>query len=248
MCKPSLMKIINYDSVNSTMDTAVKLIQEGLEEPFIVSAKQQINGRGRKKNRWFSPLGGLYLTLVFPYEESISKDHIVMYHYTTALAICSALKTLYNVDASVKWPNDIIIEKKKVGGILIEYISNGKEFLLLGIGINVNISQKLFPKDLREKSISLKAFLEKSLELNELTKTLEERVISFNSFVIKNQFEKIIHLYNELCIYYSKQIILEDETKYICRGLDSTGKLILENPSVTKLLDISEANTIKSVI
>ena len=248
MCKPSPMKIINFDKVNSTMDTAVKLIQEGIDEPFIVTAEQQTMGRGRKNNKWYSPLGGLYITFAFPNLDLRFKNNIAMYHYSTALAVCSTLKDQFKVVASVKWPNDILIDNKKIGGILIEYISNGLNHLLIGIGLNINSSSKFFPEELKKNSISLRVILGKDVEFCEITKSLEANVCCLNSLVQQEEYDKIIQPYNELCSYFSKMIRLENGNIYRCKGINASGKLVLENDFEIKQLEINDTNAIISVL
>jgi len=124
----------HFDTVVSTMDTAKDLLQHGTQIPFYVLADQQSSGRGRYARQWQSPKGNLYLTLVIPLTNLASAP---FYAYITALSVLDAVRKLLPDEAdnlTLKWPNDILLESKKTGGILLEVQDKN---LIIGIGLNI---------------------------------------------------------------------------------------------------------------
>jgi len=130
-------KIHRFDSVSSTMDVAKDLLAESSSEPYAVLAKQQEKGRGRHQRSWSSPLGNFYGTLVVSVD---SLSNAPLYSYVTALALYSSLEQLTKAHSALtlKWPNDLLLDSKKVGGILLEVETTPKGLkLLIGFGVNL---------------------------------------------------------------------------------------------------------------
>ncbi len=123
-----------FHTVSSTMDMAKDLLKQGHTPPFYVLSDQQSFGRGRYERQWQSPKGNLYLTLVTPLKNLESAP---FYAYITALSVLDAVRDLLpNIAHSLtlKWPNDILLNSKKTGGILLE-IQDDK--IIIGIGLNI---------------------------------------------------------------------------------------------------------------
>ncbi len=247
MFKSSDMKMIFYDEVDSTMEVAIRKIQEGFESPFMIVAKQQTEGRGRGVNIWFSSHGGIYLTMVIPLEDEITNEIIAMIHYSSALAVASSLNDLFSIDVRIKWPNDIVKSKKKIGGVLIEYITGAKNFLLIGIGINANIIVNDLPIELQKNTISLLSILGFEIELNKLIDKLKLELIEFSILTLNKKFDFIIEKFNKKCIYTQKEIIMKDSQQFTCMGINKYGQLSLENKNEERYLKIEESNLIKAV-
>lgn len=176
----SNLKIINLEKVNSTSEVAKDLALRGVSDWTIVLGNMQEKGHGRKGEAWFSPLGGLYFSIILP------KSNINDLQTLTVLAAFSVAQTLkenFQIEPLIKLPNDILLNQKKVCGILTENIIMGDKTLIsiLGIGLNTNID--FFPDDLKEIAISLKQVLSKEVDNY---KILEQVVAS-----IKKQLEVI---------------------------------------------------------
>jgi BirA family biotin operon repressor/biotin-[acetyl-CoA-carboxylase] ligase len=247
MFKPSSVKKIHYDEVTSTMDVAVKHIQEGETQPILIVAKEQSQGKGRGKNLWFSPTGGLYITLAFPLMERLEKEKLALVHYSTALAVISTLRKLYGIETRVKWPNDVLIRDRKISGILIEYISSSTDYLLIGIGVNVNLRKDDFPKELQDSTTSI--YLSKCIDsdLNELTEALKFSVSQFTSKVLNNEIESIIDQFNNRCLQFQKTLLFQGKHEYLCTGITTTGHLKLINQDEEILLSIEQSSDIITV-
>lgn len=138
--------IIYYEKTESTNVMAKKLAS-GLCHGTVLIAEEQSLGKGRKDNKWVSPPGvGAWMSIVLKPE--IESEHICKIPVLVSLALQEMLEKKYGVKTWVKWPNDIIINNKKICGILTESSTKGMlaDWVVSGIGINVNQDQKFFEK------------------------------------------------------------------------------------------------------
>lgn len=141
-------EIYHFDSIESTNDKAYQLAEEGASEGTLVIAEAQSKGRGRMGRKWTSPKsGGIYMSLVL--RPDLETDEIPAITLITATAIINAIKKVTGLEAGMKWPNDILIGGKKVCGILTEIKAQPDmvDFLILGIGINVNTAKGKLPPE-----------------------------------------------------------------------------------------------------
>ena len=130
----------HYYEVSSTQDVAAELARGGAADGTLVIAEMQKEGRGRKGRSWVSfPEGGIYLSLIL--RPNLLPSQIVQVPLIAGVAVVKAIKDIIPLQPAIKWPNDIIIGEKKVGGILTEMNCevDGINFVVLGIGLNVNI-------------------------------------------------------------------------------------------------------------
>lgn len=147
-------KTHRFDSVSSTMDVAKELLDQESSTPYAVLAKQQEKGRGRHQRSWSSPLGNFYATLVVPVDNLSTAP---LFSYVTALALYGAVEQLTKEHRSLtlKWPNDLLMDSKKIGGILLE-VETTPEGLKLLIGVGVNL--KSHPVDTPYEATNLSAY------------------------------------------------------------------------------------------
>lgn len=147
-------EIVYYPSIGSTNDEAKKMANEGCQEGTLVIAEHQTGGRGRKGRTWDSPFGmGICASIVL--RPQISPLKAAGLTLVTAVSTCRALKLFTGLPVKIKWPNDIRINHKKIGGILTELnVETGSvNHAVVGIGINVN--NKIFPDELKQIATSL---------------------------------------------------------------------------------------------
>lgn len=148
--------IYHYDSIESTNDKAYELAEKGEAEGTIVIAETQTRGKGRIGRKWISPRsGGIYTSLIL--RPDAETDEIPAVTLIAGIAIIKAIKKTCGIEAKMKWPNDILIDGRKVCGILTEIKAQPDrvDFLVLGIGINVNTAPGKLPKEatsLKEKT------------------------------------------------------------------------------------------------
>jgi len=150
-------KIHFLEETGSTNTYATELLQKGAQEGDIVIADYQTHGRGRMERVWHSPSGKNIFTSIIlkPDLDPSSASQVTL---TAGVAVAEAISEFCNGKVTVKWPNDVLIEGKKVCGILSEMKTrNDKiEYVIVGIGINVNMDKGDFPEQLQESSTSLK--------------------------------------------------------------------------------------------
>jgi BirA family biotin operon repressor/biotin-[acetyl-CoA-carboxylase] ligase len=163
---PDLEQRIHYFlEIGSTMDAARELAKKGAKEGTIVIAEAQTHGRGRLSREWLSPEGGIYFTVVL--HPRISPAYAPRINLMASIAVAATIRKLFGLKAEVKWPNDVLIEGKKVCGILAEMDAEMDvvNFVNVGIGINANNSIPQFEKtvtslkDILGREISRKEFL-----------------------------------------------------------------------------------------
>jgi len=169
------LKLIKFNSVKSTNDEAIKLIKKNKFVPCIISAKRQMRGRGTMGKKWVSKKGNLFISLFF--EINSKNIKFDQFSVLNPRIIKNVLAKYSKYRISIKWPNDLLVKKKKLCGILQEVIEHkDKKFLIIGIGVNTKIS----PENKSFKSISLS--------------TCSNRIIKNNEILIKIKlaYEKII--------------------------------------------------------
>jgi BirA family transcriptional regulator, biotin operon repressor / biotin---[acetyl-CoA-carboxylase] ligase len=128
-----------FEKTGSSNDEAARWIEEGAPDWSLVVADQQTAGRGRMGRSWYTPAGAslAFSLALYPDQEGA----YVMPRLTAlgALAVCDALQSLYDLKPKIKWPNDVLLERRKVSGVLVEAQWSGSQLsaLILGIGINI---------------------------------------------------------------------------------------------------------------
>ncbi len=168
--------IFYYDTVTSTMDTAFRLGMEGAQEGSVVCAESQTKGKGRLGRSWASPKGkGIYTSIIL--RPRLLPSEAAQLTLLAAVAACEALRKVAGIDVTIKWPNDLLVQGRKLAGILTELSAETDRvrFVVVGIGLNVNTSLSLLPPH----ATSIKAELGRSISrvecLQEILRCLEKR-------------------------------------------------------------------------
>ncbi len=149
-------QVITYDTVLSTQFLAHEAAAKGAAEGTIILAEQQSSGKGRMGRPWHSPKGsGIWMSLILRPQIPLPKSPQIT--LLTAVAMTKTIREFVGAEALIKWPNDIFINDKKVCGILTELNAESDQinYLIVGIGINVNLSESDFPVELRDIATSL---------------------------------------------------------------------------------------------
>jgi biotin-[acetyl-CoA-carboxylase] ligase BirA-like protein len=174
--------IINFDSIDST-STYLKQSYDKLDDLTLVFASFQTSGHGRMKRDWVSPKGDSLLFSILFKNENVIKN----FPSLSLMSACYVRKFLlkYIDNVSIKWPNDVYVNGKKICGILLESVSLGDSIdaVILGIGININI--KSFNDELKNKATSLYLETNKTFNIDDLKddliKSLKQLVLAINS-------------------------------------------------------------------
>jgi len=137
-------RVIYYPRLTSTMDVARREAQRGAAEGTVVITDEQTMGKGRLKRAWLSPRGSIALSIILHPSVFYLPSLIML----ASLAVVHSIETITGLESQIKWPNDILINDKKVCGILIESDVRGNKvvYAIIGIGINVNFRLSAFPE------------------------------------------------------------------------------------------------------
>ncbi len=200
-------------------------------------AKSQLNGRGRLSREWISKKNdGVYMSVLF--NTNFKTDNIPFLSVIAGLSVCKAINNFTDNKSFIKWPNDIIINNKKVCGILLEskIYSSNLSSIILGIGINVN--NKYFDKSIESKATSI--FLEtgKNIEFKEIVSSvLNYFSFYYNNFLISGR-NRIKEEYVNLCASLNRNVSIIKENSIIDAfsvDVDSFGNLVVITENKEKL-------------
>ena len=137
-------RVIHYPSLASTMEVAKQAAQQGAVEGTVIIADEQTAGKGRMKRVWLSPKGNIALSVILHPTVAYLPSLIML----AALAVVHSIEVVTGLKSQLKWPNDVLINGKKVCGILIESNVRGNtvDYAIIGIGVNVNLGLNAFPE------------------------------------------------------------------------------------------------------
>lgn len=234
-------KILYYNTTDSTNLEAKRNCHHPDGTVFI--ANHQTNGRGRLSREWASDSSNaIYMSILL--KPTLTPEDISKITLIAGLSVTSALNKISKEKTYIKWPNDCILNKKKVCGILTELsITNSENNVIVGIGINVNNTS--FSDELKDKATSL--FLEnhKTFNCSEIIAlTLSEFEIYYSLF-LKQGFSSLIDEYSSLCITIGREVeIITPSEKYTAKaiGITSEGELLIEREGLTEKLKSGEVS------
>ncbi len=225
-------KIHRYKEVDSTNEVAKKLAMEGAGEGTVVIAEIQTHGRGRYGKTWISPKGGVYLSIVL--KPRIEPEEAPKVTFIAGVSVAKAIKNLYDLKAKIKWPNDVLINEKKVCGILTEVNATDMlNFVILGIGINANVNTNEFPEEIAKGATSLREELGREVDIEELITEVLNQIDKYYSMFKEKKFKVILQEWSKLSatLWRKVRIVTKDKTiEGVAVGIDKNGSLIIETP------------------
>ncbi len=189
--------IIRLDTTESTNSVALEAGRQGAASGTVIVAETQTGGRGRLKRSWLSLPGmGLYFSIILRPE--LAPQHLPKITLAAGVAVCLAIERKLGLRPQIKWPNDILLEDKKVGGILSEtgpvgQTSTGQQTLVVvGIGLNIKEPTGGFPPDLKEKATAFSEHLDKAVAREELVLPIADGLDRGVALLEKGDFPKIL--------------------------------------------------------
>lgn len=220
-----------YEEIDSTNTKAKQLAETGATSGTLVVSNMQTAGKGRRGRQWESPSEtGIFMTLILKPDMNPSKASMLT--LVMALAVVKACNEVTKSTCYIKWPNDIVLNKKKICGILTEmsaemdYINH----IVIGIGINANVDS--FPEELKNKATSLKIEngkeVKRAMLINRIMVHFEHE---YEIFMHNESMKAQIDEYNEFLINKDKEVtIIEPSNQYqgIALGIDEIGKLLVK--------------------
>jgi BirA family biotin operon repressor/biotin-[acetyl-CoA-carboxylase] ligase len=228
--------------VKSTNDWAKELAAFGAEEGTVAIADTQTAGRGRLERKWFSPKGGLWFSIILrPKLAPVEATRLV---FIAGLAVAETLHEEFGLDVDTKWPNDVLLNGKKVCGILLEMNSTGNRvnYVVMGIGLNVNFKQEDFSLELEKVATTLKHELGGTVQIDVLFMMLLEKLERNYQLFLEEGFEPIIEGWKENASFLGKKVDVTDQHELIhglALDVDQDGALIvsLENGKKRRVLN-----------
>lgn len=220
-------RVYYYKETGSTNDVANKLAASGEPEGAIVIAEYQTKGRGRLGRKWISPRGkGCYLSIIL--RPDILPKEVSRITLLASLSVAKTIRETVNLPALIKWPNDIMINNRKTSGILIEM--NGEidkvNFVIVGIGININTKEELLP----EGATSLMEEKKEEVPRLEFVRALLRNFEKYYKIFNKGKIGGILKEYKQLSAILDREVEVNYHNRVISGSaidVDNEGALIL---------------------
>jgi BirA family biotin operon repressor/biotin-[acetyl-CoA-carboxylase] ligase len=222
-------EIIVYKSTSSTNDIAAEHAKGGRKnDGLVVFAEYQTAGRGRRGNVWQSGAGKSILCSILLHEPGIKPDTLVL---ACAVAIAESIGRCGRTAAKIKWPNDILLDDKKVAGILVEGISVKRQnFFIIGVGINCHQKKEDFPDELGQTATSIDIQSGTVCDRNRIAKRLLVNLDRYFAVELKNP-DKIVEKWCSRSILLGRRITVEHNGREFtgnCIGIEPAEGLIIQ--------------------
>ena len=240
-------RIHRVKSCPSTNDVAKDLALAGENEGTIIIAEEQTKGRGTRGRPWYSlAKKGLYASVILRPPSSL----LYLLPLAAGLAVSDACWAALEIKVKLKWPNDLLWQRKKLGGILCETSLTGDRlsYAVLGLGININHSQEDFPPDIRGQATSLKLIKKKEIAMESLLASLWPCLDRWYHVILDGRKEKIINSFLKRSVFpLGKTLaLLTDEglIQGLFKGINCWGGLVLEVGGEEKVFFSGQINHI----
>lgn len=221
------------ESVDSTQTIAQKLALEGAKEGTLVLAEEQVGGRGRLARSWHSPkYKGIWMSLIL--RPNIPMMKAPQLTLLTAVAVVQAIQQITGVEAHIKWPNDLLVNRKKMTGILTEVQADSDRIhsLIIGIGINVNQQIEDYPLPLQESATSLYMETNKIWDRSLIIQEIMQQVEKLYLLYLEKGFYPIKLLWESYSISIGTTVTantINGSIKGFAKGITDDGVLMLED-------------------
>jgi len=218
--------------VGSTNDLAKELAKHSAEEGTVVIAETQTAGRGRLGREWLSPSGGLWFSVIL--RPKLRPAEAVKLTFVAGLAVAEVLREMYGLRSETKWPNDVLVNRRKICGILTEMNTTGENvnFVVVGIGVNAKFDvEKVFPESLRRVATSVENELGRKVRLEELFRALLERLENIYDLYIGKGFTPVLEEWKNYASFLGYQVEVTSATEKLsglALDIDYEGALILK--------------------
>ena len=247
-------RIYHYKRIGSTQQLAISLAKTNIinENGTVILADEQYDGKGRENKKWISPKGGLWFSIII--KPRIYLDKINIFSLMPAIAVCEVINETYNLETRIKWPNDIVINNKKISGIIIDSSINNSniDYMVIGIGVNIivdilKINLSLASLDLLTQKVTSiqNEIKEKCIDRFLLLKQLLKR-IEYYLFLVENEKDntKIIEIYKKLSNTIGKSIFVYGKNikgySAIAENIDIDGGLLLKRQNIIEKIYYGE--------
>jgi len=240
-------RIYYFEEIDSTQNFAEQIAADKKENGTIIIAEKQTSGRGRLERKWTSPKGGIWFSLIIHPKFDVASSTLIP--IIGGIALSKAIKSVLDLDTSVKWPNDITLKGKKVAGMLVDasFQANNIDYLILGIGINFDVDTKKLEKRLM-KSPNFYGInsLRRKNDKTPPKSLLKEFLIQFEkslSQLNKGEKSKIVKEWIKRTDSIGKKIIVNTangKVTGISQGIDDDGALKLKTTKGVKKIFVGD--------
>jgi BirA family biotin operon repressor/biotin-[acetyl-CoA-carboxylase] ligase len=214
-----------FEETTSTNDVIEKLARDGVKEGVVVFAESQTRGRGRLGRKWMSPAKrGLWFSVLL--RPNLHPQETTRLTVASATALRRAIESQTGLKPEIKWPNDILIHGRKVAGILTELSGelDQVKYVILGIGVDVNLSQGDFPAELRKLATSLKAELGKPVSRPELAVAILRELDHDYARIASGQFAAVADEWEEHGTTIGQEVIIRTGDRRVRGRAESLGE------------------------
>ncbi len=224
-------RIFRYETIGSTNEALKELAQQGAGPGTIVVSKVQTKGKGRIQRTWESPGGGLWMSILIETEKDFDNNKFGLIPLMSGCAVATSVMHEYNIDAGVKWPNDVLINGKKACGILGEILNvDGKQLAIIGIGINVN-NKVQEGYEFSKVSTSIIEERGSKSKLEDLENTILMEIKHREEMLAAGKYDELLDEWRELSDTLGKRVKIitqNEEFEGLAKDIDENGSLILE--------------------
>ena len=224
-------KLYYFPEIGSTNDEAFRLGMAGATEGTVVIADSQTKGRGRMQRIWHSPVGSnIYTSLILrPHLTPAAAPQISL---VAGVAVAELLDQYCPGQIELKWPNDLLVNGKKICGILAQMktVAEDVDFVVVGLGINVNIRDNQFPAEIREIATSLSSETGREVSREDLIISLYENFAKWYKKLLQNGFAAIKEKWLNMAPMIGQNVKITHFNETVTGkaiGIDDTGSLIL---------------------
>jgi BirA family biotin operon repressor/biotin-[acetyl-CoA-carboxylase] ligase len=206
------------------MDTAKDLARKGCPHLTVVIAGRQTKGRGRLKRHWLSDDGGLYFTMVLRPDIPVALSASV--NFLASLTLARVMREMFQIDAAVKWPNDILVDDRKISGMLSELEAETDRVVFINIGMGINVNND--PSDIEPAAASLQKITGRDISRKML---LARFLDEFEDGLKKVEFENVIAQWKKYTVTLNRRVKIvthKETTRGLAVDVANDGALILE--------------------
>lgn len=227
--------VYTYEQVDSTNTIAKKMASQGQEEGSFIIAEEQLKGKGRMGREWLSPQGkGIWISFIL--RPDILPMQASQITFVVVAGILQGIKKYTGAQVKIKWPNDLLLNRKKITGILTEISAEIERinYIIAGVGINVGQEPEDFPPEIRERASSLEAETGEEINHNKLVQTIISEMEKVYFLYKEEGFEEILKIWRENNITLGRRvraITMDGQIKGLAENIDQEGFLIIKEDS-----------------
>lgn len=239
-------EVLYFDTIDSTNTKAQELAEKGYPSGTLVVADKQESGKGRRGRSWVSPSGtGIFMTLMI--KPDINPNNASMLTLVAALAVAKAITSVTGEEALIKWPNDIVVNSKKVCGILTEMNAQFDYINHIVVGIGINVHNERFPEEISQmaSSLMIEAGGKRFHRAQIIAETMSYFEQYYDTFLKTQDLSALVREYDELLVNRNKSVRVLDPKEPFdgkAMGITPKGELIVDTWESRKLVSSGEVS------